>query len=85
MAFTFGGWHWVLYSDSSPFKERVQKDKLTKKYPTKSQVWHDVNGTTSSIVISSILEIHILHLYANGVITYNPDIWSQLFWFILAV
>lgn len=53
MVIIYGGWDWILYGNSSPWKQDFKPYKFNSIYPKDSQFYRDVLGTTSSTLISS--------------------------------
>ena len=62
--FICGFWDFWLYF--GPLKEKFLKFKIVQKYPSMSQMRHDVFFTTLSSVCASLIEILICYLYASG-------------------
>lgn len=61
-----GGWDSLLYSPYSPFYAKMAQFKLNPVYPKASQLRHDMFWSTVSTLISSVIEIALLHLWASG-------------------
>jgi len=68
-----GVWDWFLYF--SPMKEKMHKYKITPKYPSKSQFWHDAKYTTLASLIAAGIEICLCNLWSRGLLSYQANWW----------
>jgi len=72
-----GFWDWFLYF--SPMKEKLHKYKITPKYPSNSQFFHDAKYTTLASLIAAGIEVCLCHLWSLGVLSYQQDWWESPF------
>ena len=64
-----GTWDWILYF--SPLKERLNKFKFNKVYPSTQQIMHDIFWTFSASLTGAFVEIVCCWCWSNGYFKYN--------------
>lgn|ERR1711988_319707 len=76
-----GGWDYILYF--SPLKDRLHRYKINPSYPSSKQFQHDMFWTLISTLISSVLEIIVLHCFATEVLSFQSNFVEHLWWNVL--
>eukprot|EP01083_Nonionella_stella_P282214 960396_1 len=80
-----GFWDYILYF--SPFKQKLNKFKFNKVYPSNYQIAHDIFWTLTASLCGAGIEIFLCYMWSNGYFKYRAkslmdDPIYNFFWII---